>query len=149
MPTAGRLAGAALFAPLFWYLSQISAPYFIAAETAVPDWWAIINAGFGLILGWKMCGGRAGKTGWIGGLGNGLTTGLVIAFVALFAHSFIEMVKLSLRKLYDGPADALIGIFDLLFDYAMLLAQPDVILALLVGSVIAGLVAEYFGKTFR
>ena len=43
MPTAGRLAGAALFAPLFWYLSQIAAPYFIAAETAVPDWFAIIN----------------------------------------------------------------------------------------------------------
>jgi len=149
MPTAGRLAGAALFAPLFWYLSQIAAPYFIAAETAVPDWFAIINTALGLIFGWKLCGGRAGKGGWIGGLGNGLTTGIVTAFVALFAHSFIEMVKLSLRKLYDGPADALIGIFDLLFDYAILLAQQDVLVVLLVGSVIAGLIAEYFGRNFR
>lgn len=149
MPTAGRLVAAILFAPLFWYASTLALPYFTIEEAPVPDAFAMVNAGLGLVLGWTIAGSRAGKGTWFGALSYGLTAGIAISVAALFVHSFVQMVQLSLRRVYDGPADAVIGVFELMFENALVLAKPDVGIVLGVGSVAAGLVTEWFGRNYR
>ena len=149
MPTAGRLVAAILFAPLFWYASVLALPYYPLAEEPAPKAFALVNAGLALVLGWSVAGSRAGKGTWAGAVSYGLTAGIAIAISALFLHSFIQMVQLSLRKVYDGPADAVIGVFRLMFDNAAVLAKADVGIVLGGGSVIAGLVTEWFGRNYR
>lgn len=149
MPTAGRLVAAVLFGPLCWLASVLALPYYPLAEATPPDWFAEVNAGLGVILGWKIAGGRAGLGSWAGAISYGLTAGVAISVAALFVHSFVQMVQLSLRKVYDGPADAVIGVFALMFENAQVVAQQDVGVVIIGGSLVAGLVVEWFGRNFR
>lgn len=149
MPTAGRLVAAVLFGPLFWFASTLALPYYPLAEATPPDWFAEGNAALGVVLGWKIAGGRAGQGSWGGAVSHGLTAGIAISVAALFVHSFVQMVQLSLRKVYDGPADAVIGVFALMFENAQVVAHQDVGAVVLGGSLLAGLVVEWFGRNFR
>lgn len=149
MPTAGRLVAAVLFGALFWYLSGVGLPYFAAAETAVPPWFLPVNTGLGIVLGWVLAGGRAGRATWMGALSYGLTTGIAIAAVALFAHGFVRMIQLSLRMRYDGPVEAVAAVFGLMAEIALVLAQADVLVPLALGALVAGLATEWAGRNFR
>jgi len=99
MPTAARLTAAIFFAIAGYAFAISAGPYF--PEAREPSYWIFLNAGLGAVLGWVVCGTRAGN-GYVNGLANGLTTGVAMLFWVLFLFSFHEMVKKSLRKSYDA-----------------------------------------------
>lgn len=149
MPTAGRLAAAALFGALFWHVSGLALPLFAAAQSPEPPWFVAINAGLAVVFGWVIAGGRAGRATWTGAVGNGLTTAVAIAAVALFAHAFIRMIGLSWRMRYDGPVEAVADVFALMAETAAVVARQDVLVTVLVGAAVAGLITEWTGRNFR
>jgi hypothetical protein len=145
MPTAGRLVGAILFAPLFWYVSTLILPLFL--EGTEPPWYAELNALIGLLMGWIVAGSRAGD-GYRAAIGYGVTTVFAVAFWSLFSHSFIEMIERSLDKRYKGPVEAVISIFELAIEQAQILAVPHVLWTAFIGGIIAALLTEYVGQRY-
>ena len=101
----------------------------------------------GLWTGWVVVGTRTGN-GWAAGIGNGLTGIVAFVFWTMFLYSFFEMIKKSMRNSYDGPMDAIMNVFELMYRNAIQLFNAELAIAMVVGGVIAGLFAEYFGKKY-
>jgi hypothetical protein len=146
MPTAAKLIAALLWAVLAWYTSQLIKPLF--PEGTDVGWFAEVNALIGIVIGWQVAGSRAGGT-WAAAISYGVTATVALVLWCLFLHSFAEMIRLSLRKLYEGPVDALVGVFALMVDYGQMILDPQVIVTLLVGGIIAGILTEMAGRNWR
>jgi hypothetical protein len=56
------------------------------------------------------------------------------------------MILRSTKMMYDGPMEALLGVFDLMLYYGKMMGSPEFIGTLLVGGIIGGLAAEAAGK---
>lgn len=145
MPTAGRLAGAVAFLILGLVLAYLSTSNF--EEGKVPGWWLPLCGAIGVWTGWVPVGKRTGL-GFSAGISNGLTGVVALVFWAMFLLSFFEMIKKSMRNSYDGPVDAVINVFELMYKNALELVDMKMVIAIVVGGVIAGLFAEFFGKRF-
>lgn len=145
MPTAGRLAGAVIFALFGWYLSGIAAPFF--PEARAPSFFLPLCAGIGLFIGWVVCGSRAGF-GYRSALSNGLTSTGAFAFCVLGALSFNAMINNALRNRYDGPMDAAVGMFEQMLEVGLQFFDIPFLTTLVVGGIVCALITEYFGKNF-
>ena len=71
-----------------------------------------------------------------------MTGGAALGILGLFTHASAEMLKLSLRKVYDGPAQAVVAIFEIGLKFGSVVATPEVIGALLIGGAIGGVLTE-------
>ena len=146
MPTAAKLFGALAFAILGW----ISANIF---STGMPEGSQIgllreIVAAIGFLSGWRVMGPAAGR-GYYAALGGGVKTGIVMVFFSLLGFSIYEMVLLSMKMRYDGPVEAVLGIFDLMIEYGQLMLRTDLLVTLFAGSALGGWIAEFAGKHWR
>ena len=146
MPTAARLVAAILFGALAYYVSELVRPIF-ADERPLPNL-ALINTGFGILLGWTTAGSRVGG-GLRGAIGAGLTTSIALFFLCLFANSFAEMIRRSLRKQYDTPIEAIIAVFELAIDFGQRVLTPEIIGTSLLGGIAAAIVMNITGRFFR
>jgi len=144
MPTAAKAVSAFYFAALAWYVSTYIPPLFEESGQRF-TWFFQINAALGALIGWRVVGRRAGA-GISQAVGVGVTGGAALGIVALFAHSSAHMLKQSLRKAYDGPAEAVVAVFEIGLDFGRQAFTVEVIIALLVGGIIGGLIAEYMTK---
>ena len=145
MPTAGRLAGAISFLILGLALAFIAMPLF--EEGKMPSWWFPLAGAAGLWTGWVVVGTRTGN-GWAAGIGNGITGVVALVFWIMFLFSFFEMIKKSMRNSYDGPMDAVMNVFELMYKNAIQLFNIEMGIAMVVGGLLAGLFSEFFGKRF-
>ena len=66
----------------------------------------------------------------------------------LLIVSFNDMIIKSMRSNYDGPVEALVDVFALMLDYGIRFGQPDILIIVFGGGVIAGLISEAFGRRF-
>lgn len=146
MPTAAKL-----FAALAFFATG-----YLAAEAFKPGMpegtpfghFSLIVAGIGALTGWMVMGGLAGR-GYGAAAGFGLRTSITIAFWALLLFSTWQMIGLSIKMRYDGPMDALIGVFELMFENGKLVLAPPVLVALGAGGILGGWLAEWAGRTWR
>jgi hypothetical protein len=145
MPTAGRLIGAITFGILAWLLATTALPYFL--EGLAPGFWLPVSVGIGILVGWTVVGKRTGL-GYKVGFGNGITGAVVVAFWMLLIVSFNDMIIKSMRSNYDGPVEALVDVFALMLEYGIRFGQPDILIILFGGGVVAGLISEAFGRRF-
>ncbi|WP_342070884.1 TrgA family protein [Yoonia algicola] len=146
MPTAGRLSGAVIFALFGWYLAGLTIPFF--PEANAPTFWLPVVSFIGLVVGWRICGSRAGQ-GYNPAIGVGLTCGVAIAFCALFALSFNQMISNALRNRYnDGTMEAVIDVFNQMIDYGTLFADGTLIATVLIGGIVCAWITEFFGQRF-
>lgn len=143
MPTAGRLAGAVIFALFGWYLATITVGFF--PEARPPSFWMPLTAGLGIYLGWQVCGKRAGR-GYNAATGVGLTVGAALAFCAIFALAFVQMVRNSMRLRYDGPMEAVVDVFRLMIETGESFYDIPLIVTVLVGGMICAWITEFFGQ---
>ena len=144
--TAAKLVGAVLFAILAWFTSEEIKPLF--PEGFDPGRFSEVNALVGLGVGWVVVGSRAGR-GLASGISAGLTGVVALVFWGLLVNCTYEMLRLSLRKQYDGPVEAVVGVFQLMMENLLLMINPTVIGMLIVGGMIAGLLVELTGRSFR
>jgi hypothetical protein len=146
MPTAGRLTGAMAYALLGGVLGWLLIPFFDAGR--VPDYWLAICIAAGLLVGWVLVGTRTGQRTGVA-IGTGLTAAAALAFWVLFVVGARRMVGDSMRGRYDGPTDAVIGVFANMIDDAQQFADPAILLLLVLGSVAAALLTNLIGTRFR
>ncbi|MFN3972509.1 MAG: TrgA family protein [Gemmobacter sp.] len=146
MPTAGRL-----FAAIAFIITG-----FLAAEafkSVMPEGtpfgpFSLIVAAIGGLTGWIVMGPLAGR-GYGASAGFGLRTSVTIVFWALLLFSIYQMIRLAMKMRYDGPMDAIIGVFALMFENGKLLLDPAVLMVLAVGGVLGGLLAEWAARRWR
>jgi hypothetical protein len=146
MPTAAKLFGALAFAILGWFSANMF-------STGLPEGSQIgllreIVAAIGFLAGWRVMGPAAGR-GYYAALGGGVKTGIVMVFFSLLGFSIYEMVLLSMKMRYDGPLEAVLGVFDLMIEYGNLLLRTDLLVTLFVGSALGGWISEFAGKHWR
>jgi hypothetical protein len=146
MPTAAKLFGAAAFAILGWISANIYAN--AMPEGSQTGLMREIVALLGVIVGWRVLGGNAGK-GYNPATGTGLRAGIILVFFALLGFSIYEMVLSSMQMRYDGPMEAVLGVFDLMMDYGKVMLTTQMIGTLVVGSILGGWFAEFGSRHWK
>ncbi|MES2432918.1 MAG: TrgA family protein [Pseudomonadota bacterium] len=143
MPTASKLVAAVAYALLGLIAAQTFIKYL--PEGTPLGHFREITAAIGFIVGWLVMG-KLTRKGYRDAINSGLVTALLLVFWALLAFSLYYMIKKSTRMMYDGPMEAVLGVFQLMFDYGKMLVAPDMLGVILIGGIVAGLVSEWAGK---
>ncbi len=143
MPTASKLVAAVAYALLGFLAAQTFIKYL--PEGTPLGYFCEITAAIGFIVGWLVMG-KLTRKGYREAINSGLVTALILVFWALLAFSLYFMLRKSMRMMYDGPMEAVLGIFQLMFDYGKMLVQPDMLGVILMGGIVAGMVTEWAGK---
>ncbi len=140
MPTAAKLISALFFAALGWVLADI---YALSMEDR-PDVGVLreICAAVGAICGWKVMGALVGQ-GMSLAAGSGVRTVATQVFFSVLGFSTYEMVLQSTKMVYDGPMEAVLGIFTIMMEYLAVAATPGFIGTAIVGGVLGGMFAEW------
>lgn len=145
MPTAGRLAAALVFFIYGWYIGILAGPFF--PESNPPNYLIPLSTGIAFLCGWMVVGSRAGR-GYNPAIGNGLTGAFAYSFWMVFLISSFNMIRKSLRRLYDGPMEAVVDVFRLMLKMGAEMLDANLIISVAVGGVICAFVAEYFAKRY-
>ncbi len=135
MPTAARLVAALLLAALGWFVADLVKP--LLPDGTRVGLFSPVSAAVGGVIGWAYAGRRLDRDEG-GAVGVGLTSVFLLAFWVLVIFSGHRMVILSMQMRYDGPVEAIQGMFAIAMDYLRLVMVPEVIAALLVGGLVAG-----------
>lgn len=146
MPTAAKLMAMIAFFFVGFAAAELFKPGMPEGTPFGP--FSFIVGGIGGLTGWLVMGGLAGR-GYGASAGFGLRTSVTLTFWALLGFSLREMVLLSMKLRYDGPMDAVIGVFQLMFEYGQLLLFPPVLVALGAGGVVGGILTEWAARRWR
>ncbi len=146
MPTAAKLVAAVAFAALAFFAAEIF-------KGAMPDRtvWGLFNpicAAVGALCGWFVMGGLAGH-GYQAATGYGIRTAITCLFWVVILFSIYEAVKRSTKMRYDGPMEAVLGMFDLALEYLQLMVTAPMIAAVLLGGALAGALTEWAGRRWN
>lgn len=146
MPTAAKLFASLAFALVAFVAAELFKP--AMPEGTQFGYFSFINAGIGLLCGWRIMGTLTGH-GYKPAMASGVRTSVTILFWAVLGFSINEMIHRSMKMRYDGPFEAVVGVFDLAFEYLILMGRADFIGALVIGGALGGALAEWAGKRWR
>jgi hypothetical protein len=82
-------------------------------------------------------------------MGTALTGAAALAFWVLLFLSGYDMIQIAMRGRFDGPMEAVIGVFAIILDYAKLFYSPLTVFVWLGGGLIAGLLTDLIGSRYR
>ena len=145
-----------LTAPRLVAALSLAAVGYVASETIKPllpegtqfGYFSVVNAVIGLAVGWVVIGARIGR-GMAAAISYGLTAAVVLVFWGLFTQAINEMLRLALRRRFSGPSEALKGAVDLGLGYAALIATPAVLGTVVLGGIVAAVLAEFSARYWR
>ncbi|GLS88344.1 tellurium resistance protein [Cypionkella aquatica] len=143
MPTASKLVAAVCFAVL-GFVAALTFRKYLPEGTPV-GFFREITAAIGFAVGWFLMG-KLTRQGYREAINSGVMTALVLVFWVLVTFSIYYMLKKSSRMMYDGPSEAVLGVFQLMYDYGRMLIVPDMAVVVLGGGALAGLITEWAGK---
>lgn len=146
MLTAPRLVAALLLGGVGFAGSELIKP--LMPEGTQFGWFSFVNFGLGMIVGWVVIGSRIGR-GIVPAINNGLTGAAALIFWGVFTQAGNEMLRLSLRRRYDGPVEGLTDLFRIAMDYALTMATVPVLGTLFLGGVLAAVLAEVSVRYWR
>ncbi|MEX0310724.1 MAG: TrgA family protein [Tateyamaria sp.] len=146
MPDAAKLVAAVCMAVLGFVVSYMIMPLF--EEDTNFGWFVHVNVVVGFLVGWLVIGRRAGR-GWTSAINVGLTGPVVLVFWGLFIQACNEMVRIAMKNRYDGAFEALVDVFQIGAEWAILMTTVPIWATLLIGGVITGMLTEYAWRTWR
>lgn len=146
MPTAAKLVAALWFAAMGWLGANAHIP--ALGETPHVGLFREISAVIGMICGWRILGLSA-RGSYADAIGTGLKTSVIMAFFVLLVFSGYQMVHISMKGRYDGPLDAMLGVFELGMENAVKMATVGVLGVLILGGVLGGLLTEAARRRWR
>ncbi|MEN9059902.1 TrgA family protein [Ponticoccus litoralis] len=146
MPTAAKLVAALCLAALGYVASDLIRPLLPASTDF--GLFNHVNGLIGLVMGWRVVGRRAGR-GMSAAIGNGFTGTAALVFWGLFVQATYEMVRRSFARHYDSIVEAIAAIFELMLEYGEIMLDARVILALLLGGIASGILAEIAAGRWR
>lgn len=146
MPTAAKMIAAILLALLAMIVSEQFKPQ-MPPNFAFGNF-TFVNAGFAVIVGWAVIGARSGR-GRAQAINNGISGVLALLVLLLFYHSGRMMLINSINLRYGSFVEGVTDVFQMMADYALLLATAEIISTLVVGALIVGLSAEAVSRRWR
>lgn len=146
MLSAPRMVAAILLAAVGFLASELIKP--LIESVSQFGRFSFVNAALGAVIGWTVIGGRVGR-GVSAAIGNGITGAVALLFWGLFLHAGYEMLRLALRRRYDGPLEALNDMFRIGLDWVVMIATVPVLGMLFVGGIIAAVLAEVSARYWR
>ena len=146
MPTAAKLVAAIALAAVM-YLATVT---FIPGlpEGTQTGYIREIAAGIGFFCGWFFVGRAPGNT-FPEAMSTGLKGAVIACFWVLLAASGYLMIRRSMRMMYDGAFDAVLGVFEQLIELGALLFVPGVIGVLLFGGLAVGAVTRGAARRWK
>ncbi|MGJ8623718.1 MAG: TrgA family protein [Yoonia sp.] len=145
MPTAGRLAGALIYGLFCWIMAIEASPFF--PQESPPSFFLPLCIIIGIILGWRICGARAGH-GYHPAIGIGLTTAFAIGFWIIFAMAFQQMIANTMEMKYRGPMDSVIGVFYEMYNFGSMVFDIPLLVKLFGGGVLCAWFTEFFARRY-
>lgn len=146
MPTAARLMAAVCLAVVAYFISGMVMP--LMPDSTDFGNFVPLNVVLGLCVGWIVMGRRAGR-GTTAAINNGLTGVFVLMLWGVGIQAINEMVRLAMRNRYDGPFEAMVAVFQIGAEFAVMIATIPIGIALLVSAVVSGLLTEAVGNRWR
>ncbi|MCB6176676.1 TrgA family protein [Rhodobacter sp. Har01] len=147
MPTAAKLVAALCFAAVGWLAANAHVP--ALGSNASVGAFREMTALIGLLIGWRVMGNRVGK-GMAEAVGSGLLTSMLLVFFALLLFSGYLMIDRSLTSQpYDGPMDAVLGVFELMMEQGRKMLTVGVLGVLILGGMLGGAAAEWARARWR
>lgn len=146
MPDAAKLVAALGMAVLAFVVSGMIMPLF--EEDTNFGWFTEVNVVVAIIVGWLVIGRRAGR-GVISAVNVGLTAPVVLVFWAIFIQSCNEMTRIAMKNRYDGAFEALVAIFEIGAEWALLMSTIPIWAVLFAGGMLVGLLTEFAWRTWR
>ena len=138
MPTMAKLFSAILLAGFGYMIADLVGGHL--PEEVPQRSLRSVTAVFGIWIGWRFLGRRV-RGEWRHAVGLGMSSALVLAFVALTWFSGYEMIRRAMRMAYGGnPVEALEDMFAIAIDNLQFMVQVDVLMAAVIGSAVIGLV---------
>ena len=105
----------------------------------------LISAGVGLVVGWRVMGRRAGRSG---SLELGLVGVASMVFWGLVLFGLIEMFRLAMRRRLDEPVEAMERAVTVALEYGVYLLHPNVLITLAAGAVISGMLTNFAARNW-
>ncbi len=139
MPTAARLIAALGFAAVGLGVAWVLA--------LLPLGWVVWGVA-GAACGWFVMGSLVGR-GYRAAAGFGVRTAVTAAFWALLALSLREMIRRAYLRQYDDPFEAIVAIFEIGLDRGRALIAAEPLAVLLLGGLLAGVLAEFAGRRWK
>lgn len=146
MPTAAKLVAAAALAAVMYLAALAYIPGL--PQGTQTGYIREIAAAIGLLSGWFFVGTKPGGT-FAEGLSNGVKGAVIACFWVLIFASGYMMIKRSMRMMYDGVFDAVLGVFEQMIELGALLFVPSVIGLLFGGGMIVGAVTRAAGRRWK
>jgi hypothetical protein len=146
MPTAPKLFSAVFFALVAALAAHVFIP--VLPEGTQTKLFRELSAVIGLFCGWFIMGRSTGR-GMTEAINRGLITAVAVLFWCLLLFSIYFMVRKSTRMMYDGPMEAVLGIFEMMLEYGALLRHPATPVVLVSGGVLGGVAAEWIGRRWN
>jgi len=146
MPTAAKLMAAVCLAAVGYILSLMVMP--LMPESTDFGYFIPLNIVLGLLAGWFVMGRRAGR-GSTAAINNGLTGVFVLLLWGVAVQSIHEMIRLAMRNRYDGPFEAIVAVFQIGAEYAVIIATIPIVVVAVIASVISGVFVEFAHKHGR
>ncbi len=143
MPTTARLVAALCLAALGWVASEMIRD--IMPPHTGFGWFNVVNVVLGALCGWYVIGTRVGR-GYVDAVSIGLTGAVALVVWGLFAQSLNEMLRQALMKKYEGPVEAIVGIFNNAMEFGQFLLDAPLIITLILGGIAAGLLSEFAAR---
>ncbi|WP_163850559.1 TrgA family protein [Pseudooceanicola aestuarii] len=111
---------------------------------------ALINAGFGFLVGWRLVGRQVrADTTLSDMISHAITAPIVLVALALFLQVGNEVLDRALARQYDGPVEAIYAMIPLGFDFLTKMAYPHIAATLFGGGLVAVLVTRFAATRWR
>ncbi|KAJ04679.1 TrgA family protein [Sulfitobacter mediterraneus] len=146
MPTAAKLTAAICLAAVGYILSLMVMP--LMPESTDFGYFIQLNAVLGLFVGWLVMGRRAGR-GTTAAINNGLTGVFVLMLWGVGVQAINEMIRLAMRNRYDGPFEAMVAVFQIGAEFAVIVITVPIVIVAVIASIISGLLVEFAHKHGR
>lgn len=146
MPNAAKLVAAVGMAILAYFATGLVMTLF--EEDTNFGWFLHVNVVLGFVVGWLVIGSRAGR-GMISAVNVGLTAPVVLVFWGIFVQSCNEMVRIAMKNRYDGAFEALVAVFEIGSEWALLMLTIPIWATLLIGGLVIGVLTELAWRRWR
>ncbi|WP_298256567.1 TrgA family protein [uncultured Litoreibacter sp.] len=146
MPTSAKLVAAFVFAVTGYLVAEMLRA--TMPEGQPLNWLVQVCVFVPMVVGWRIMGKLVGKNYGVS-MNSGFYAIVVSTVSVLLVFSISLMITKSRRLQYDGPMDALVDVFALMLDYALLLLNPYILVTIVVGGFIGGLASEWAHRKFE
>jgi hypothetical protein len=147
MPTASKLAAAVAFALVAFFAANAFATHM--PEGSNPGWIREVSALTGLVVGWFSWSRQPVNKDMMSLAGVGIRTSLITAFWVLLIFSIYLMIRKSMRMMYDGPMEAVLGIFEMMLEQGKEMRYADILIIMGIGGAFGGVFAGWAGRRWN